>query len=252
MASLSSIPYSVFNRDKLVIYFFIGRMNPPHAGHEALLGQMMANAAHEHSIPLILLGSGPNGGERTLDDPLSFPVKSRVLQYRLSGSLCEIREKGPRPVDDVVDWANEIMHNIGQVRSIEFKLVVGDKDGNATKLDFLHGSITKRMNALGIECRSHTIAVRPESNAGGEMSATRIRKDALRSLLAGDHSFHAKYGGYYGPQLDNVFGQIAEIASTLSEDILTHYIETGDLPKKKSAKASAKGSKKKKGAMENE
>ena len=234
MASLEAIPYSYFDPRKLVIYFFIGRMNPPHAGHEAALRQMMERAAADRSIPLILVGSGPNHGERTLNDPLTFSTKRRVLQYRLSGSLCEIREK-TEPVRDVVEWTHEVLRNIGGAASIEFKLVTGDKDGNATKLDWIHKSILKQMASTGILCRSDSIAIRAQKSAGVEMSATQVRKDALSAFVSQDGSF-GKYAGYYGPHTQNVYGEITELAPAMGQAAVMQYIATGELKKKSKTK----------------
>jgi hypothetical protein len=239
MASLDVVPYDFFGRGKLTIYFFIGRMNPPHAGHEASLRQLMEMAMGEHSIPLILAGSGPKG-ERTLDNPLSFITKQRVLKYRLSGSLCEIREK-TNPVGDVLNWAEEIMRNTGQT-VVEFKLVTGDKGENATKLSGILNSIVKYAQKKGIDAKGSSVAIRAVSTNGVEMSATQVRKDALKAYVSGDGSFHAKYSGYYGPHTENVFGEIVQIASAMPQSQVVEYISTGELSK---SPTSAKSSKRK-------
>jgi nicotinamide mononucleotide adenylyltransferase len=239
MASLDVVPYDFFGKGKLTIYFFIGRMNPPHAGHEGALRQLMEKAMEDRSIPLILAGSGPNGGERTLDNPLTFVTKQRVLKYRLSGSLCEIREK-TNPVADVLNWMEEIMRNTGQT-VVEFKLVTGDKGENATKLDGILQGIVKTAQKKGIQATGSSVAIRAIVEEGVEMSATQVRKDALKALVSGDRSFHEKYSGYYGPHTENVYGEIAQIASTMPQEQVMDYIATGELPKTKSK--SAKSSK---------
>ena len=249
MASLDVVPYDFFGRGKLTIYFFIGRMNPPHAGHEASLRQLMEMAMGEHSIPLILAGSGPKG-ERTLDNPLSFITKQRVLKYRLSGSLCEIREK-TNPVVDVLNWTEEIMRNTGQT-VVEFKLVTGDKGENATKLDGILQGILKTAQKKGIQATGSSVAIRAIVNEGVEMSATQVRKDALKALVSGDGSFHAKYSGYYGPHTENVFGEIAQIATSMSPPQVISYIATGELPKSKRSKPKSPKSKSKKKKTEPE
>jgi len=247
MASLDVVPYDFFGRGKLTIYFFIGRMNPPHAGHEAALRQLMERAMEEQSIPLILAGSGPNGGERTLDNPLTFLTKQRVLKYRLSGSLCEIREK-TNPIGDVLNWTEEVMRNTGRGPGthVVFKLVTGDKGENATKLDGILQAIVKSAEKRGIIAKGKSVAIRAMSQAGVEMSATQVRKDALTSLLRGDGSFHKKYSGYYGPHTENVFGEIGQIATSMPQAQVVEYIATGELPKK----SKSKSKKKKNGAEE--
>jgi nicotinamide mononucleotide adenylyltransferase len=241
MASLDVVPYDFFGRGKLTIYFFIGRMNPPHAGHEAALRQLMEHSMDERSIPLILAGSGPNGGERTLDNPLTFLTKHRVLKYRLSGSLCEIREK-TNPVADVLNWTEEVMRNTGRgpETHVEFKLVTGDKGENATKLDGILQAVIKSAQKKGMAASGKSVAIRSVSEAGVEMSATQVRKDALTSLIQGDGSFHRKYSGYYGPHTENVFGEIAQIATSMTQPEVITYIATGELPKKSKSKSKSK------------
>jgi hypothetical protein len=199
---------------------------------------------YERSIPLILAGSGPNGGERTLDNPLTFITKQRVLKYRLAGSLCEIREK-TNPVGDVLNWMDEIIRHTGQSRVV-FKLVTGDKGENGTKLNGILTAIVKAAEKKGVEATGESVAIRAVSIGGEEMSATRVRKDALKGLVTGDGSFHRAYSGFYGPQTENVFGEIAQIATSMSQPQVMAYIATGELPKAKS-----KSKSKKKGA-ENE
>ena len=241
MASLDVVPYDFFGRGKLTIYFFIGRMNPPHAGHEAALRQLMELAMGERSIPLILAGSGPNGGERTLDNPLTFTTKHRVLKYRLAGSLCEIREK-TNPIGDVLNWMDEIMRNTGQTKVV-FKLVTGDKGENGTKLNGILSAIVTAAKKKGVDATGESVAIRAISIDGEEMSATKVRKDALKALVTGDGSFHAAYSGYYGAQTENVFGEIAQIATSMSQAQVMAYIATGELPKKASKSRTKKKSK---------
>jgi nicotinamide mononucleotide adenylyltransferase len=238
------VHYEFFGRENLTIYFFIGRMNPPHAGHEAALRQLMEMAMGERSIPLILAGSGPNGGERTLDNPLTFVTKQRVLKYRLAGSLCEIREK-TNPIGDVLNWMDEIMRNTGQNRVV-FKLVTGDKGENGTKLNSILSAIVKAAQKKGVEASGESVAIRAISIDGEEMSATKVRKDALKALITGDGSFHRAYSGFYGPHTENVFGEIAQIATSMNQTQVVGYIATGELPKTKS-----KSKSKKKSAAEN-
>lgn len=232
MASLDTVPYEVFGKGKVVIYFFIGRLNPPHAGHEVALKQLIQMASEDRSIPLILVGSGPNKGERTLNDPLTFSTKKRVLIHRLAGHLCEIREK-TEPIRDVIEWTQEVLRNLSSTPSeVVFKLVTGDKDDNSTKLDWVHKSIVKRAESLGLSASSSTVAIKAVKMSGVEMSATKVRQDALISLMRGDHSFEAKYGDYYGPQTVNVCGEINEIAEQMGSNAVEVYAATGELPKK--------------------
>lgn len=236
--------YNVFGKGNITVYFFIGRMNPPHAGHEAALRQLIKMAKEEHSIPLILLGSGPNKGESTLDNPLTPLTKQRVLKYRLADSLreIEIREK-TNPVVDVSNWVEEILINTGGTgeRKVVFKLVTGDKGDNATKLDGILTAIVKSAQKKGISATGESVAIKAVSTNGVEMSATQVRKDALKAYITGDGSFHKIHSLFYGPHIENVFGEIVRIAKNKSEQQLIAYIAGESEPKStKSQKKSAK------------
>jgi nicotinamide mononucleotide adenylyltransferase len=242
MASLNTVPYEFFNKDKLVFYFFIGRMNPPHKGHETALKELIRRAMAERSIPLILVGSGPNGGKRTLDNPLTFITKQRILKDLLKDSLCEIREK-TNPISDIINWMEEIIRNthgseVGEIE-VEIKLVTGKKGDNSTKFNNVLTSIKQIAQTKGIIVNETTIpidAVSQEGEEGVEMSATQVRKDALSALVRGDGSFHRKYTEYYGSQIENVFGEIKQIAEQMPPAQVNEYIETGKLPTARSAK----------------
>ena len=136
----------------------------------------------------------------------------------------------------------------GPETHVEFKLVTGDKGENATKLDGILQAIVKAAQKKGVAATGKSVAIRAVSEAGVEMSATQVRKDALKALITGDGSFHAKYSGYYGPQTENVFGEIAQIATAMPQPQVVAYIATGELPKSKSK--TAKKSKGSKGAEE--
>lgn len=243
MASLDVIPYYIFDQSKtLVIYFFIGRLNPPHIGHEGALRELIRLAVEEHSIPLILLGSGPNKGEKTLDDPLTFLTKKKVLQYRLAGQLCEIREK-TNPITDVMDWTKEVIRNMSvQPTEVIYKLVVGNKNDNATKLDWVHKTLVKETEKLGLKSSSLTIPIDAIELEGIKMSATKVRQDALKHT---EEEFMQIYGEFYGPHTVNVHGEITDIAKEVGDHVVAHYIDTGEIYKP------PKGSKKKKGNASN-
>jgi hypothetical protein len=162
--------------------------------------------------------------------------------------LCEIREK-TNPVEDALNWMDEIMRNTGQ-RQVVFKLVTGDKGENATKLNWILPAIIKGAQKKGIEATGESVAIRAISVDGEEMSATKVRKDALKGLVTGDGSFHAKYSGYYGPHTENVFGEIAQIATAMTPPQVMAYIATGELPKTKSKSKSKTAKKSKNGAEE--
>lgn len=248
MASLDLIPYGIFDQSEtVVIYFFIGRLNPPHIGHEGALRELIRLAVEEHSIPLILLGSGPNKGEKTLDDPLTFLTKKKVLQYRLAGQLCEIREK-TNPLTDVMDWTKEVIRNMTvQPTEVIYKLVVGNKNDNATKLDWVHKNLVKETVKLGLNSSSETIAIDAIEFKGIKMSATKVRQDALKHT---EEEFVQIHGGFYGPHTVNVHGEITEIAKEVGDRGVAHYIDTGEIYKPPKGTRKKKSNKSNKGASE--
>jgi hypothetical protein len=67
----------------------------------------------------------------------------------------------------------------------------------------------------------------------------------LKALVSGDGSFHAKYSGYYGPHTENVFGEIAQIATSMPPPQVISYIATGELPKSSKTRSKPKSPKSK-------
>lgn len=245
MASLETIPYEIFSEGKVVIYYFIGRLNPPHAGHEVALSRLLELAREDRSIPLILLGSGPKG-ERTLDNPLTFATKQRILKHRLAGHVCEIRESN-NFAREIMDWTKEVLRHV-PATEVVFNLVAGDKldegepekDRNSVKLNWVNESLVKGAKAMGLVASCNTIPISAVSVEGIPMSATRVRKDALIGLMRGDNSFLQKYSEYYGPHTLNVFGEISETASHMSTEEIETYAATGKMLKKTKAKSKSK------------
>uniref|UniRef100_A0A6C0EYY5 Uncharacterized protein n=1 Tax=viral metagenome TaxID=1070528 RepID=A0A6C0EYY5_9ZZZZ len=245
MASLETIPYEVFSEGRIVIYYFIGRLNPPHAGHEVALTRLLELARGDRSIPLILLGSGPKG-ERTLDNPLTFATKQRVLKHRLAGHICEIRESN-NFAREIMDWTKEVLRHVSATEVV-FNLVAGDKldegepekDRNSVKLNWVNESLVKGAKAMGLVASCNTIPIHAVSVEGVPMSATRVRKDALIGLMRGDDSFLQKYSEYYGPHTLNVFGEISETATHMSKEEIETYAATGKMLKKAKAKSKSK------------
>ena len=246
MACLDAVPYEYFGNGKVFIYYFIGRLNPPHSGHEVALNRLIELAREDRSIPLILLGSGPKG-ERTLDNPLTFPTKQRVLKHRLAGHLCEIRESSTFS-RDVMDWTKEVLRNIDNPTEVVFKLVAGDKlgegepekDRNSVKLNWINAALVKEAKSMGLIASCETIPISAVKSGGISMSATKVRQDALIGFMRKDESFAEKYGSYYGPHTVNVCGEIMEVAEQMSPEEIETYAATGELPKKSKSKSKTK------------
>ena len=58
----AKIKEEITEPNSLKLYYFIGRLNPPHEGHIAALLNLIIHAIDTGGLAIILLGSGPNGG----------------------------------------------------------------------------------------------------------------------------------------------------------------------------------------------
>jgi len=131
-------PYALFKQSpNLKIYYFIGRLNPPHEGHIEALTTMIKDANAEKSVALILLGSGPFEGERTMDNPIPYESKEIFLRYILPPDLHYEIRKMTNQADDVSLWYQTILSHIKPPLSIEFIRYAGNKDGNLEKSNFM-------------------------------------------------------------------------------------------------------------------
>jgi len=114
------------------IYFFIGRTTPPHSGHIKVLSAMINMARNSNTPALILLGDGPNGGERTRDNPITHETKSAFIQEKLTGLGYQyetefvIQKMRQPPNKQVVDFVNGLIDEANDKR-IEIIQVAGKK-----------------------------------------------------------------------------------------------------------------------------
>ena len=191
-------------------YYFIGRLNPPHEGHIHALEELIRTAAANGSVPLILLGSGPAGGARTLDNPIDFELKSRFI-------IAKLREKGYIPYGEpaaagekikgryviqemtnpIADVSTYIIDQITKpldpslsspipLNDIIITHMAGDKAEDAVKMKFMYAPVTQRVQTVMPEANVETgvAAIAPvETAEGTSMSATKVRKDAYRFHL---------------------------------------------------------------------
>ena len=230
--------FKAFRGSTLKIYYFIGRLNPPHAGHIGALRAMITAANADGSEPLILLGSGPNGGERTLDNPVPFETKEMFLRQALRGLTFTVRLL-TSPLANVAQWYTDVMVHTAPT-SVEFIRFAGDKGDNASKLSFVDAGLKK----LAPNITAGTVAIPPITNASGaeEMSATIVRQHAYRCYLndrsSGYAEFAARFGHFYGDYTGHIYKDIIFPALDLSDAEIVAYIETKKLPKgtKKSRK----------------
>jgi len=191
-------------------YYFIGRLNPPHEGHIHALEELIRTAAANGSVPLILLGSGPAGGARTLDNPIDFKLKSRFITAKLRGegyipygerAAAGDNIKGryviqemTNPISDVTGYIiDQITKPLDPslpspipLKDIIITHMAGDKAEDAVKMKFMYAPVTQRVQTAMPEANVETgvAAIAPvETAEGTSMSATKVRKDAYRFYL---------------------------------------------------------------------
>jgi nicotinamide mononucleotide adenylyltransferase len=230
-------------------YYFIGRLNPPHAGHIAALKKLVKTANEKKSTPLILLGSGPKG-ERTLDNPITYDLKSRFIRANLPGDY--ILQEMKSPASDVSQYIKTALQNKNSpAKNIHITHMAGDKAEDATKLNFIKPVAyqTAKNIATKAEVTTNTEALSPVKMNGKEMSATQVRKDAYRCFLegeSGEEAFKQKYGDFYKYFTSEMYEQIVEPARQLSEEQILEYIETGKMTNTKTRKRKSPASPKSK------
>lgn len=191
------------------IYFFIGRTTPPHSGHIHVLCKMIKLARQSKTPALILLGDGPNGGERTRDNPISHETKAAFIQEKLSGighqaGIHFVIEKMKQPPNkQVVEFVNGLFENglIDEARDKRIEIIqVAGKKGLKTdshagaaaepeykdleKHLFVRKNACKALRPEHIEIEFNCDGVKgvdalSGSGSVGEMSATKVRNAAV-------------------------------------------------------------------------
>ena len=238
----------------LHIYYFIGRLNPPHVGHIETLIELIERAKTDNPTKsnykiIILLGSGPKNGN-LLDNPLSFQTKKDFITYKLKELFPDI------PPNFIFDENIEILEmasapsQISQItlplitdviEEIQMLRVSGTKDGDDSKLNFIEKSIRKILikyddilttDVLGIE------AVINENEAA--MSATEVRLSILNDYIDGNNRFE-NYKSFYGDYSQRIQEEITAVATNAGQENVLKYIA-----KKTHTEPDAGGSRKRK------
>jgi hypothetical protein len=237
-------PYYLFKQStSLNIFYFIGRLNPPHPGHIHSLIQMIETANANNSVALILLGSGPKG-ERTLDNPVPFETKQEFLKFILPAHLQYNIRRLTNPSADVTQWYENVLAHIKYPAQVEFIRFAGDKGDNATKF----GSyMDDHFRSLHVRSESTTVAIPPVMSGATEMSATIVRRDAYTAYVNGKDQgrdgyalFRAQYFGFYRDFCEQMYREIVEPALDLTREEIIAYVQTKKLPKKSGSKSKSK------------
>lgn len=227
-------------------FYFIGRLNPPHNGHIKALKELVALANHENSVPLILLGSGP-GSLRTMDNPITFEAKKAFIESVLTGNY-DI-QKMTNPAKNVSEYIEtNLQEPMSSIEKITINHIAGGKDEDTTKLAFALKSAenTARRMVPEADIIADVRAIDAETtDSGAAMSATKVRKDAYKTVLddTGFEGWPQQYKEFYGPNAELIYNEILfpleEIPDSEREEVLTNYIQNGELPSTKKRKALA-------------
>lgn len=233
---------------ELKIYYFIGRLNPPHNGHIEGLRQLI-QASGDNGKVLILLGSGPKG-IKTMNDPIDFELKQHIIIEKLKPYFePDFIDKKIRNGDIQI---LEMDTAAAQIASASEKMIEplhktvtitrfsGDKDGDVEKLKYVDNSAVQRIQGQheNMEVSSTVVSVPPisASASGTEMSATAVRKDAYQAYLEdrnqkldrdrGRENFYSKYNDFYGDNVRNIYEAIIAPAKELTDAQIQMYINS--------------------------
>jgi hypothetical protein len=232
---------SINDNKSVSLYYFIGRLNPPHNGHISALIQLIEMAKGSNSVPLILLGNGPKTGN-PLDNPISFELKERFINYKLSekgfteGKDYVIKEM-TSPASNVSEFISvslETMHHDLHLDSIKIIHVAGGKDEDASKLDFIKKFAFNAAFEIKPDTGSITVAteaIEPVTVEGGEMSATRVRKDAYKNFLNGKglegflSEKNGLYASFFGTMAQEIYQGIIAPAQSMNKINIEAYLD---------------------------
>jgi hypothetical protein len=243
------------NKD-LRIYYFVGRLNPPHDGHIETLRQLIQIAINQNrNNPnykiIILLGSGPKNGN-PLDNPLSFKTKKDFITYKLKilfpttdnfdfDTNVEILDMNTAPLQISNVALSLITENI---ETIQMLRASGMKDGDVNKLKFIESSIRKLLSKFNDILTTDVIGIDPVTNEDDidtPISATQVRLSILNDYINSTDTFETEYRNIYERFLEKIKREIFDIADIVGVDKVREYI-TKKTPK---AEETAGGSKRK-------
>lgn len=257
LRKLSSV---ITNKKTLRVYYFIGRLNPPHNGHIEALTSLITRAQKENPNKnykvIILLGSGP-GKKQTLNDPLSFDFKREVVIELLKKNILDIdvliasNKVSIKEMDKAAaQIAAEIQIEIGKLKNLFHEVntfrISGMKDADIKKLEWIEKALAKTFADIkNLTILTSVIGIDPVVKEDGAtaMSATQVRKDALTGFITdelninpvgqGYQLFNIKYGAFYGLYTLQIYEAIVGQAAGLTQEQIQAYIDSGILPKPK-------------------
>jgi nicotinamide mononucleotide adenylyltransferase len=199
--------YAVVDANIRKFYFFVGRATPPHSGHIQVIQETIKLARAGRTRALILLGDGPAGGLRTRANPIEHDTKADFIRHRLGMLGYQeqrdyiILKKDDRPVGQVARFvSNGIPENVTE---ISISQVAGDKDDDATKLEWILPHSCERVQKLlyprQIQISNggvRSISPKRTANAEKAMSATFVRETAVACYASAGNDMDKAFEGW--------------------------------------------------------
>jgi hypothetical protein len=224
---------------KLLVYI-LGRFNPVHDGHMATVMAAIELAKVNGGKALILLGDGDKKTKGTIENPLDFELKKEIMEGRIPSKYhghYEIEQKTGNPVSHIRLFIGR-NHEDGKMPYIVHltasKAAKEGEQSDADKLAFINDYLSKEF------ANTHSHAINPIKTEGIDLSATAIRKDAVRLAR---YEFIKKYWRVYGRKMaGQVYDKINEAYAKSPMPLQAKYIERNDeLPKKRSQMSAKHG-----------
>jgi len=246
-----SAEIKLIDKTSVHLFYFIGRLNPPHNGHIHALQHLVTNAKSKGSTALILLGSGPtqkdSASRRTMDDPITYELKKEfivsMLPHGKEGVDYVIQEM-TSPFKDVPRYISSTLKNVkfdANIETVHITHLAGGKDDDAIKLksvlDF--GKTIASQNFPSAAVFGEVDVAGPPPSEPGEarkyMSATNVRKATYISSSY-ENNWPDRYKIFYGPFAERIYNEIKfplnELPLIERDDAVENYIKYDKLPKK--------------------
>jgi hypothetical protein len=197
-------PLSIAEGRKLVIYT-VGRGNPPHEGHMATIMMAIIFAMENGGIALILLGDGSKDTKGTIENPLDFKLKQKIIEAHIPHQYkpyYAIRQKSASPIGDIkkfIEEKNETNATTFVVHLTADKAAKLGEKSDREKLSFINEGLSKA------EFETGSYVIQPTEMGGKEMSATSIREFVVNENR---EAFIEKYGEFYRDKAQKVYNTI--------------------------------------------
>lgn len=233
------------NNKEMLLRYKIGRFNPPHKGHIELFMRNIremeeAKKGNPNLVTKVIIFAG-NGAknEPKIKNPLDFNTKKEVIKYLLEkempgvniDDIVEIRKKDYKdergesitPITQLTGIVSSYPNN-SSLSSVTTQLAVGDKDDDASKLDFMNKALNKhfqdkekypdlKFTSEIVPMSAVTLA--PGGGGGGavlEQSATLIRTIATETVTKDifRQDVIARTGLDYGDKAETVWNAVKD------------------------------------------